>query len=143
MEENKIAADEIILDAHVGPDDVIYLTIAGKITNNHLSDFVVWTETVKTLVKEMSKKNSGQISMLTDVRNVLHFESKPVVPLRELLAFNKQYPINSAIVGAKDFTRTLLDALIILTLRNDIHQFSTIDEALAWLKAERAAKHTH
>lgn len=140
MGDNIIGTEEIILDAHVGPDDVIYLTIAGKITNVHLSDFVVWTETVKKLVQEMSQKNSGHVLMLTDVSNVQHFESQPVTPLKELLTFNKQYTISSAIIGAKDFTRTLLDALLILTARKDIHQFPTKAEGLVWLKMERAKK---
>ncbi len=133
MEEQHNNKDNIVLEAVIGAHDVIYLTIGGKITNERLYAFIAWTERVKKLVKEMSDKHPGNVLLLSDVSGVSHFESKPIVPLRELLNYNKQYPAKSAVVGARDLTRVLLDTVISLTSRVNIKQFATKEEALAWL----------
>lgn len=135
MFEAKEQNDSCVLRADVGPDDIIYIVLGGKITNKHFDDFVRWAQRVKDLIEEMYEKNNNQVLLISDVSGVTHFESQPVRPLRELLAHNKQYPVRSAIVGAKDFTRTLLDALIVLTDRHDIQQFKTNEEARMWLKS--------
>ncbi len=133
MEEHPGQKDHIILDARVGPHDIIQLTVGGKITNDRLYAFIDWTEKVKKLVKDMSDKHPGNVLILSDVSKVTHFESKPIVPLRELLHYNKQYPAKSAVIGAKDLTRVLLDTVISLTSRDNIKQFTTKEDALEWL----------
>lgn len=133
MEEQQHNKDNIVLEAVVGGHDVIYLTVSGKITNERFYAFVAWTEKVKKLVREMSEKHPGNVLILSDVSGVSHFESKPIVPLRELLNYNKQYPAKSAVVGARDLTRVLLDTVISLTSRVNIRQFKTKEEALVWL----------
>lgn len=139
MDEQQHNKDNIVLEAVVGAHDVIYLTVAGKITNERFYAFVAWTEKVKKLVRDMSEKNPGNVLILSDVSGVSHFESKPIVPLRELLNYNKQYPAKSAVVGAKDLTRVLLDTVISLTSRVNIKQFPAKEEALAWLLEKPAA----
>ncbi len=133
MDERHIFKDNITLEVEVGADDVIYLTIGGKITNERFYAFVAWTEKVKKLVREMSVKHPGNVLILSDVSGVSHFESKPITPLRELLNYNKQYPAKSAVIGARDLTRVLLDTVISLTTRVNIRQFKTKEEALLWL----------
>ncbi len=133
MEEQHHNNGSLILEAEVGAHDVIYLTVSGKITNERFYAFVAWTEKVKKLVREMSEKHPGNVLILSDVSGVSHFESKPIVPLRELLNYNKQYPAKSAVVGARDLTRVLLDTVISLTSRVNIKQFKTKEEALVWL----------
>ena len=133
MEEHQYSKDNIVLEAEVGADDVIYLTVSGKITNERFYAFVAWTEKVKKLVREMSEKHPGNVLVLSDVSGVSHFESKPIVPLRELLNYNKHYPVKSAVVGARDLTHVLLDTVISLTSRVNIKQFKSKEEALAWL----------
>lgn len=133
MDEQHNIKDHVILEAVIGAHDVIYLTVGGKITNERFYAFVAWTEKVKKLVREMSEKHHGNVLILSDVSGVSHFESKPIVPLRELLNYNKQYPAKSAVVGARDLTRVLLDTVISLTSRVNIKQFAIKEEALAWL----------
>ena len=133
MEEQYDNKDNIVLEAEVGAGDIIYLTVSGKITNERFYAFVAWTEKVKKLVREMSEKHPGNVLLLSEVSGVSHFESKPIVPLRELLNYNKQYPAKSAVVGARDLTRVLLDTVISLTSRVNIKQFKTKEEALVWL----------
>ncbi len=133
MEEHHNQKESVVLEAEVGADGIIYLTVAGKITNERFYAFVAWTEKVKKLVREMSEKHPDNVRLLSDVSGVSHFESKPIVPLRELLNYNKQYPAKSAVVGAKDLTRVLLDTVISLTSRDNIKQFATKEEALVWL----------
>ena len=133
MEEPYDKKGNIVLEAEIGAGDVIYLTVAGKITNERFYAFVAWTEKVKKLVREMSEKHPDNVLLLSDVSGVSHFESKPIVPLRELLNYNKKFPAKSAVVGAKDLTRVLLDTVISLTSRENIKQFATKEEALMWL----------
>ncbi len=87
----------------------------------------------------MSERKQGHIFILSDVSGISHFERKPIMALRELLEFNKQYPVQSAIVGAKGFTRPLLDAVVSLTGRTNIRQFETREVALRWFKLLESA----
>ncbi len=126
--------EDIVLDVHKGEGDIIYLTVAGKITNDRLYAFVGWTEKVKKLVRETAEESSKPVLILTNATGVIHFESKSIVPLRELLDYNKQYKVKSAIVGANNMTRMLLEAVISFTERTNVKLFSTEKEALVWLR---------
>lgn len=127
--------ENLKLTCHIGTDKIIYLTAAGKINNNNLAVFTEWTEQIKTLMAEVSK-TENVVRVCTDVSGVEHFESKPIAPLRELLEYDKQYHMKSAIIGANFFMRNLMDAVIQLTGRTNIRQFETKEEALVWLLEE-------
>ncbi len=124
--------ENIKLTCNIGTDKVIYLTAAGKINNNNLAVFAAWAEQIKELITEVSK-TEDVVRVCTDVSGVEHFESKPIVPLRELFEYDKQYHIKSAIIGASFFMRNLMDAVVQFTGRTNIRQFETKEEALVWL----------
>lgn len=128
-----------ILEASIGTDDIIHITVGGNIMNEHLIAFTDWTEKVKRLIHELSERNPEHIFILSDVSGIAHFERKPIVQLRDLFEYDKQYPVKSAIVGATGFTRPLLDAVISLAGRTNIQQFETKEEALQWFKQLESA----
>lgn len=127
--------ENIKLICDVGDDKVIYLTAAGKINNSNLAIFTAWAEQIKQLMAEASREQ-GVVRVCTDVSGVEHFESKPIVPLRELFEFDKQYDMKSAIVGASFFMKNLMNAVIEFTGRTNVRQFPTKEEALVWLLAK-------
>jgi hypothetical protein len=130
-------SENITLKCYIGTDKVIYLTAAGKINNNNLAIFTAWAEQIKQLMTAVAREQ-GIVRVCTDVSGVEHFESKPIVPLRELFEYDKQYHMKSAIVGASFFMRNLMNAVIEFTGRTNVRQFPTKDEALAWLLEEEA-----
>lgn len=130
--------ENLKLMCDVGADKVIYLTAAGKINNNNLAIFTAWTEQIKELIAGVSTTNDV-IRVCTDVSGVEHFESKPIVPLRDLFEYDKQYHMKSAIIGASFFMKNLMDAIIQFTGRTNIRQFETKDEALVWLLEKESA----
>jgi ABC-type transporter Mla MlaB component len=137
METNNFnfEGENVKLMSHVGPDKVIYLTASGKINNNNLAIFTAWAEQIKQLMTEASREQ-GIVRVCTDVSGVEHFESKPIVPLRELFEHDKQYNMKSAIVGANFFMKNLMNAVIEFTGRTNVRQFPTKEEALLWLLKE-------
>lgn len=126
-------SDELMLDASVGADDIIYLTVSGRITNAHADEFAKWAERVKMLIREMSKRQSTPVLICSDASGVRHFETKAVSLLRDLLDYDKQYNIKSAMFGAGTTTSMLLDAVIAWTRRTNLKQFAKKGEAIAWL----------
>lgn len=135
MNNEIFEGDHLNLTCSVGPDNVIYLSAVGKITNSNLDVFVKWAERVKQLMEKVSQKE-GVILVYSDVSGVDHFERKPIIPLRELFEYDKRFTMKSAIVGASFFTKKLIDAVADFTGRTNIQQFSSKEIALAWLLNE-------
>lgn len=128
-------ADQLFLDAKLGDDGVIYIKASGKITNQHLEQFSHWTDSVKALIGERAAARVDPILVLADIGGITHYERKPVTILRELLDYDKQFPIRTAMVGASKFAGILIDSLIAILVRKNVRQFRTQTEAMLWLTA--------
>lgn len=122
------------LEVHVEPSGTILLTIAGRITNDKEAEVIEWANKVKQEI-ELAFERTGTVRIYVDVAQVNYFERKPVAAVRELLDFDKKYPLRTAIVGANKMTSMLIDALLSLTRRTNIEQFQSKEEALLWLSA--------
>lgn len=132
MDNGNFEGENMKLSCRVGPDKVIYITAVGKINNENVAIFVEWAEHLKHLMAEVAQ-GGGIVRVCTDLSGVEHFESKPIAPLRELLEYDKQYNMKSAIVGASFFMKNLMNAVIEFTGRTNVRQFRTKEEALDWL----------
>ena len=130
-----LPSDELILDAHLGDDGIIYIKATGKITNVHLEQFSHWTDSIKALIRGQAEHGTDPILVFADIGGVVHYERKPVTILRELMDYDKQFPVRTAIVGASHLMGILFDSLIAILTRKKIRQFRTQGEALFWLAA--------
>jgi hypothetical protein len=139
MEHNEIHSEHLSLSSSIGPDSIIYVTLGGKITNDNLNVFEVWTSGLQSQIDTMAARKKFPILVYSDVSRVEHFERKPIRPLRELFAHDKQYEMKSAIVGASFFVAKLIDAIVEFTGRTNVRQFETKKDALAWLLGANAA----
>lgn len=133
MEHNEIHSENLTLSSNIGPDGIIYVTLGGKITNENFGVFEAWTRGLQSQIDIMAARKKFPILVYSDVSQVEHFERKPIRPLRELFAHDKQYEMKSAIVGSTFFVAKLIDAIVEFTGRTDVRQFSTKKDALAWL----------
>ena len=125
--------DDLSLDAKLGQDGIIYIKVSGKVTNQHLEQFSHWTDSVKTLIGARALAGVDPILVLADISGVTHYERKPVTILRELLDYDKQFPVRTAMVGASKFASILIDSLIAILVRKNVRQFRTQSEAMLWL----------
>ncbi len=140
MEHNEIHSENLTLSSSIGPDSIIYVTMGGKITNDNLDVFEAWTKGLQSQVDTMAAQKKFPVLVYSDVSQVEHFERKPIRPLRELFAHDKQYEMKSAIVGASFFVAKLIDAIVEFTGRSNVRQFETKKDALAWLLAGNVAE---
>lgn len=125
--------DELSLDAKLGQDGIIYIKVSGKVTSQHLEQFSHWTDSVKTLIGARAAAGLDPILVLADISEVTHYERKPVTILRELLDYDKQFPVRTAVVGASKFASILIDSLTAILVRKNVRQFRTQSEAMLWL----------
>lgn len=121
----------------MSPDGVVLLTLSGRITNAHIEEIEGWVERVKSILKSTADAKVEPILVMCDVSGITHFETKPVTALRDLLTYDRQFPLLTAVVGPNSMIRMLLDALIALTHRTNIKQFPAKKEALEWLLENR------
>ena len=127
--------DKLSLDAKLGEDGIIYIKASGKVTNQHLEQFSHWTDSVKSLIGERAAAGADPILVLADIGGVTHYERKPVTILRDLLDYDKQFPIRTAVVGASKFASILIDSLVAILMRKNVRQFRSQSEAMLWLTA--------
>ncbi len=127
--------DKLALDAKLGNDGIIYIKASGKVTNQHLEQFSHWTDSVKSLISERAAAGIDPILVLVDIGGVTHYERKPVTILRELLDYDKQFPIRTAMVGASKLAAILIDSLVAILVRKNVRQFRSQSEAMLWLTA--------
>ena len=127
--------DKLTLDAKLSNDGIIYIKASGKVTNQHLEQFSQWTDSVKSLIGERDAAGVDPILVLADISGVTHYERKPVTILRELLDYDKQFPIHTAVVGASKFASILIDSLVAILVRKNVRQFRSQSEAMLWLTA--------
>lgn len=125
--------DELVLAHHFGVDGIVYLSAAGKISNAQLLKYSSWADEVKALIHERALLGDNPILVLTDISGVTHFERKPIAVLREMLAYDSQFPLRSAVVGGNRFAVLVLDSIVSLLRRNDIRHFNDKDAAMKWL----------
>lgn len=128
---------ELVLTHRFGTDGIIYLTATGKISNDQLLKFSTWADEVKNLIRERAAQGDNPILVHTDISGVAHFERKPIAVLRELLSYDSQFPIRSAIVGGNRFAVLMLDSIISLLRRTGVRHFKNKESALNWLQSSR------
>ena len=129
--------EQNILEASVDADGIVLLTISGRITNAHMDAVLEWIEKVKLTLQTAADTKVEPILVVCDVSGVTHFETKPVAALRDLLSYDKKFPLVTAVVGPNNMIQMLVDALISLTRRTNIKQFPAKKEALDWLLSNR------
>ncbi len=127
----------LVLTHRYGTDGIIYLSAAGKISNDQLLRFSTWADEVKNLIRERAAHGDNPILVLTDISGVAHFERKPIAVLRELLSYDSQFPIRSAIVGGNRFAVLVLDSIVSLLRRTGVRHFKNKESALNWLQSAR------
>ena len=132
---------ELLLTHRYGIDGVIYLTISGKINNDQLLKYSTWADEVKNLIRERSLLGDNPILVLSDISGVTHFERKPIAVLKELLSYDAQFPIRSAIVGGNRYAVLILDSIVSLLRRSDVRHFGDKESALKWLLKAKKAEH--
>ena len=125
------------LEHHIGTDGVLYITVLGKISNDYLEQFSTWADEIKLTIKKRAEEGENPILVLTDIRGVVHFERKPIAVLRELLSYDTQFPIRSAVVGGNRFAVLIFDSIIGILHRTNVRHFKDKQSALAWLFAEK------
>ena len=129
--------DELVLTYRLGVDGVIYLSASGKISNAQLLKYSSWADEVKALIHERAGAGDNPILVLSDISGVTHFERKPIAVLRELLSYDSQFLIRSAIVGGNRFAILVLDSIVSLLRRTDVRHFKDKDSAQKWLLKSR------
>ena len=130
-----IQTTPLVLGASLGEDGIIYLNADGKITNERLKQLSLWADKVKELIGTEAAKGKDPILVLADISGLLHYERKPITILRDLLAYDKQFPVRTAIVGGNMYVTILLESLFAILVRKNIRQFHAKSEALLWLSA--------
>lgn len=128
---------ELVLTHRFGVDGIVYLSAAGKISNAQLDKYSEWADEVKALILERATLGDNPILVLTDISGVTHFERKPIAVLREMLSYDSQFPLRSAVVGGNRFAVLVLDSIVSLLRRTDLRHFKDKDAALKWLLKER------
>jgi hypothetical protein len=124
---------ELVLTHRFGIDGIVYLSAAGKISNDQLLKFSTWADEVKNILRERALLGDDPILVLSDISGVSHFERKPIAVLKDLLSYDGQFPIRSAIVGGNRFAVLVLDSIISLLRRSNVRHFGGKEAALAWL----------
>ena len=132
---------ELLLAHRYGVDGIIYLTISGKINNDQLLKYSIWADEVKNMIRERSLLGDDPILVLSDISGVTHFERKPIVVLKELLSYDSQFHIRSAIVGGTRFAVLVLDSITSLLRRSDVRHFGDKKTALEWLLKSKKVEH--
>lgn len=138
MEERDKA---LILTHRYGVDGIIYLTISGKINNDQLLKYSAWADEVKNLIRERALLGDDPILVLSDISGVTHFERKPIAVMKELLSYDAQFPLRSAIVGGNRFAVLILDSIVSLLRRSDVRHFGDKESALTWLLKGKKPEH--
>lgn len=129
--------DELVLTHHYGTDGIIALSASGKISNNELLKYSLWADDVKALVAERAHAGDNPVLVLSDISGVTHFERKPIAVLRELLAYDTQFPLRSALVGGNRFAVLVFDSIISLLRRTNVRHFATKADAERWLLSQK------
>lgn len=133
-EEHHLRKQDLSLVAEVRKDGVVFLSIAGKFGHDELFSVIAWTEKVKRILREESAKNAGEILILCDLAGLRFFDRSMIAPLRELLAYDAQFRLRSAITGCSPIVDAMIRALLSITKRTNVRLFATEKEALAWLR---------
>jgi hypothetical protein len=124
------------LVAEVRKDGVVFLSVAGKFGHDELFSVIAWTEKVKRILREESAKHEGEIPLLCDLAGLRFFDRSMIAPLRELLAYDAQFRLRSAISGCSPIVDAMIRALLSITKRTNVRLFATEKEALAWLSGK-------
>ena len=132
-QQSAIVDDRATLECVVGPDGMIYLTVGGSVTGEHIEEFKAWGEKIKAAMVMLSKKNPDRVLTLIDVTKLAEFDLATTRELYGLMKFNKNYATRTALFGASYFTQAMIEAMTGLTHRTNMKIFPTREEALAWL----------
>jgi hypothetical protein len=125
--------NELDLKLDIGADDILYLTVSGKVSNAKIGEFMDWAEQVKYAISKIAGRKNGSVKVLTDADHVRYFETRAVAVVRELLDYDSRYPIKSAIICSNQMTGMALDAVIAISMRKNVRRFTSKKEALEWL----------
>lgn len=134
-DHRSIETTQPTLDAHVSNEKIIILRLTGKFTNQYLEEFSHWSDTVKSLISERNIAGDNPILVIADLKGDTHFERKPITVVRELLNYDKQFPLRTAIISNDGNLSILLNSLISILMRKNIRQFRSESEAMFWLTA--------
>ncbi len=131
---------DVSLVAEVRKDGIVYLSIAGKFGHDELFSVIAWTEKVKRILREESATHEGEILILCDLAGLRFFDRSMIAPLRELLAYDAQFRLRSAMSGCSPIVDAMIRALLSITRRTNVRLFPTEKEALAWLREPESTR---
>lgn len=132
--EQRASQQDLSLVAEIRQDGIVFLSIAGKFGHDELFSVIAWTEKVKRILREESAKNEGEILILCDLAGLRFFDRSMIAPLRELLAYDAQFRLRSAMSGCSPIVDAMIRALLSITKRTNVRLFANEKEALAWLR---------
>lgn len=121
------------LDAKLGEDGIIYLTIDGCVALENKAAFVAWAEKVKTLASSVAAKTPDRVLTLVDATNVAQFDIRMSDVVYDLLKQNEALATRTAMFGTNDIARMALDAIVGMARRTNFKIFADREGALAWL----------
>jgi hypothetical protein len=131
IEENETGIE---LTCVIGADQVIYLTMGGDISREHITEFDIWAGKVRKAMVSVSEKNNKKVLTLIDITNLSGFDMVTTKALYRLMAFNRNYATKTAVYGAGAVIRLALDAIITATHRKTMKVFPDRTLAEAWLR---------
>jgi hypothetical protein len=134
IEENETGIE---LTCVIGADQVIYLTMGGDISREHITEFDIWAGKVKKAMVSVSEKNNKKVFTLIDITRLNGFDMVTTKALYRLMAFNRNYATKTAVYGAGPVTRLALDAIITATHRTTMKVFPDRTVAESWLHDDK------
>ncbi len=120
-------------------DRIQWLTIGGMPVM-HLNLAGITDPEEALAVVEAAKQPEGKhrphgMLSLTEVAGG-RFDRRLIQAIRSLIEHNQPYVKAGAVVGLSGLQRVMYDSLLRLTGRRNLHAFSTVDEAKAWLEEQ-------
>lgn len=125
---------DIQLDIRTGEDFMLYLTVGGNVTDDHMEEFEEWARSVNRTMADITAKTGRKALTLIDVTHLNQFDIRTTTIVHDLMVANRGIAGKTAIYGSHSLAMTMLEAIIALTKRKNIKLFSTSEEATKWLR---------
>jgi len=130
----KELVDDVVLDVLVAPDGVVRMVVGGNVTNDHMREFGEWAEQVKRVIRDRSVEIGANVLTFIDVSTLEQFDIETTKIVHDLMVFDRDYVAKTAIFGANYVASLMLEAIIMITKRQNVKLFSDKDAAILWLR---------
>ena len=131
--ENKIIGDNFNFTCEIGPDDVIYLSLEGDVTEDHIEEFKMWGDRLKAAMVAMSTKHKEKVLTLIDMSKAVELDEAVTKEGAKLMQFDAQYATKTALFGASPAVKASLAGMATVLHRDNFKLFPDREKAVAWL----------